>query len=922
MEIGTVKEITIEQEMRSSYIDYAMSVIVARALPDVRDGLKPVHRRILYAMNELSLRHTSPYKKSARIVGEVLGKYHPHGDSAVYDAMVRMAQDFSMRYCLVDGQGNFGSVDGDAAAAMRYTEARLAAIADEMLIDIEKDTVDFIPNFDGSLQEPSVLPAKLPNLLLNGASGIAVGMATNIPPHNLNEVCDGITYLIDHPDATIEELCEIITGPDFPTGGVILGKEGIVNAYTTGHGKIVIRAKAHIEEARGGRFDIIITELPYQVNKASLIEKMAALVKEDKINAIADLRDESDRAGMRIVIELKKDAQPKKILNQLFKYTALQTSFGVNMLALVDGTQPRVLTLKRVLQHYIEYRREVITRRSRYDLGKAKDRAHILEGLKIALDYLDEVIATIRSSQNAETARTNLMRKFKLSEVQAQAILDMQLRRLSALERKKIEEEYAATIKLIAYLEDLLTNPHKMLYLIKKDLEELKEKYGDVRRTRIAEGETGDIADDDLIPDLDVLITLTGRGYIKRLPSDTYRSQRRGGKGITGIVTRESDDVSHLAFCNTRDDLLFFTNRGRVFQLKAHVVPDAGRTAKGLPIINLISIDPKETVTGLLNVPSFADGKYLVIATKGGKIKRTELKEYSAVRSSGLIALNLEPDDELTGVNMTSGKHDLILVTKMGQAIRFSEKDVRPMGRAAVGVNAIKLKPRDEVVAMDVVDPDADLLLVSTAGRGKRTSLSEFPVQSRAGQGVRALLLGKGAGTVAAARVVKETDDLMLISANGIALRTLAQGISRQGRASMGVAVMGIKADDRVASITCITGSGASEDPDGSEGKPGPRGQDPATKGDGSPKRQTQAPSKMGTTASNAAKQAKPATRLPEIKGAASKEPAIKKPTMAPAKTAKAQTKAEPPPKRGTAPAPQAKETRGSKAAPKGKTKN
>jgi DNA gyrase subunit A len=810
MEIGIVKPVGIDSEMRTSYLDYAMSVIVSRALPDVRDGLKPVHRRILYAMNELSLHHSSSYKKSARIVGEVLGKYHPHGDTAVYDAMVRMAQDFSMRYPLVDGQGNFGSVDGDSPAAMRYTEARMAAITEELLADIDKNTVDFVPNFDASLQEPSVMPARLPNLLLNGSSGIAVGMATNIPPHNLNEVCDGIVHLIDNPEATPDELSEIITGPDFPTGGIILGREGIKSAYGTGKGLVTIRAKAHIEEGKGTRFVIVVSELPYQVNKAALLEKIAQLVKDGRIEGISDLRDESDRTGMRMVIELKRDARPTKVLNQLFKYTQMQTTFGVNMLALVDGVQPRVLTLKRLLQHYVEYRREIIARRSQFDLDKARARAHILEGLKIALDNLDEVIRTIRQSQTVESAKNNLVRNFKLSEIQAQAILDMQLRRLAALERKKIEDEYRELIKLIAYLEDLLANPHKILFLIKEDLAELKKKYGDERRTHITD-EVGEFSENDLIPDVEVLVSITNRGYIKRLPRDTYRTQRRGGRGITGMVTRETDAVEHLLACNTHDNILFFTDKGRVFQLKAHQVPDASRTAKGLPLINLISIDPGELITKVIGIDDFSKADYLVMATKQGRIKRTSLEDYSSVRSSGIIAMLLDDGDQVAAVRMTSGGEDILLVTKHGQAIRFSEDEARPMGRVTTGVVGIRLKKGDSVISMDLATPGSDLLIVTSEGFGKRTPVKDYPVQGRAGQGVIGISLFKETGVVAAARVVRETDDLMLISEQGLVIRLVAANISEYGRATRGVKVMNMREGDKVASIACIDGQCDSE---------------------------------------------------------------------------------------------------------------
>ncbi len=809
MEIGTVRRIDIDEEMKGSYLDYAMSVIVARALPDASDGLKPVHRRILYAMYDMGLRHDRPYKKSARIVGEVLGKYHPHGDAAVYDAMVRMAQDFSMRYRLVDGQGNFGSVDGDSAAAMRYTEARLDAIAAGMLADIDRDTVDFVDNFDGTLQEPSVLPATLPNLLLNGASGIAVGMATNIPPHNLSEVCDGLIYLIDNYDSiddiAPDDLLRLIKGPDFPTGGVILGEEGVRNAYATGKGLVVIRAKAHIEEMRGNRQRIVVSQLPYQVNKSRLIERIAELVRAKRIESISDLRDESDRHGMSIVIELKRGAQPRTVLNQLFKHTQMQTTFGVNMLALVDG-EPRVLTLKRMMAHYIEHRREIITRRTQHDLAKAKERAHILEGLRIALEHLDEVIATIRRSRTVDSARTNLRRKFKLTEAQANAILEMQLRRLAALERKRIEDEYTETIKQIAYYEDLLAKPRKILHLIKEDLKALQADFGDARRTIISPDAGGDLSEEDLVPEEDVLISLTQRGYIKRVLATTYSRQRRGGRGITGAGTREEDVVQHLLLANTLDSLLFFTDQGKVYHERAYQVPDVGRRAKGLPLINLIALERRESVTAVIAVPSFKHKGYLVMATKNGRIKRTSLDDFASVRPSGLIAINLEVGDELGWVKLTNGKQEVVLVTRGGQAIRFPEGDVRPMGRAAAGVMAIKLEGEDQVAAMDVARPGADLLVVTEKGLGKRTPLKDYPLQSRYGKGVLTIDVKRldEVGCIVDARVVDPKDEVTLISAKGMVLRTPVENISQMGRPTRGVKVMNLKAGDSVASIAVI----------------------------------------------------------------------------------------------------------------------
>ena len=806
MEIGTVRQIGIETEMKGSYLDYAMSVITARALPDVRDGLKPVQRRILYAMGEMGFRHNTPYKKSARIVGEVLGKLHPHGDAAVYDAMVRMAQDFSMRYPLVDGQGNFGSIDGDSAAAMRYTEARLAAIAEEMLADIDKDTVDFVDNFDGTLQEPAVLPARIPNLLLSGASGIAVGMATNIPPHNLSEVCDAIVYLIGNFDrldeVSVDDLMGFIKGPDFPTGGIILGSEGIKSAYAKGKGLVTIRAKAHIEEGRRGRQRIIVTQLPYQVNKASLIERIAELVRNGRIDSIADLRDESDRRGMSIVIELKRGAQPRKALNQLLKYTPMQSTFGINNLALVDG-EPRLLSLKRALQHYIDHRQEVITRRTRFELERARNRAHILEGLKIALDHLDEVIATIRRSRQADTARRNLQRRFKLTEAQAQAILEIQLRRLAALERKKVEDEYAETIKSIAYLEDLLANPRKILYLIKEDVLELKAKYGDSRRTRIIAEEVAEFREEDLIPEEEVLVTITQRGYIKRVAVSVYRPQRRGGRGVMGMATREEDAVQHLFVANTLDSILLFTDKGRVFQQKVHQVPDVGRQARGLPLINLIDLGRGESVTAAIAVPSFEPSGYLTMATKKGRIKRTALDEFSSIRPSGLVAINLGKGDELGWVRLTRGDQEVILVTEQGQALRFEEGEVRPMGRAAAGVMAIKLAKGDALAGMDIVREGDDLLVVTERGFAKRTPLEQYPTKGRHGKGVRTFASGKmeQTGQIVAARVVNKEDEVAFISADGMVVRTLVKDIPQRGRATQGSRLMRLKKDDRIVSI-------------------------------------------------------------------------------------------------------------------------
>lgn len=808
---GIVKPVNIEDQMRTSYIDYAMTVIVSRALPDVRDGLKPVHRRILYAMNDMNLRPNGPHRKSARIVGEVLGKYHPHGDSSVYDAMVRMAQDFSMRYPLVDGQGNFGSVDADPPAAMRYTEARLARIAEEMLADIDKDTVDFMSNFDDSLQEPRVLPSKLPNLLLNGSSGIAVGMATNIPPHNLGEVCDAISHLIDNPRANIEDLTEFVKGPDFPTAGIIQGREGIMNAYATGHGKLVVRAKAHITNpSANGRRQIVVSELPYQTNKAALVETIADLVRNKKIEGISDLRDESDRQGMRIVIELKKEIEPQKTLNKLYKYTSMQSSFFVNMLALVDG-QPKVISLKEALQNFIDFRQQVITRRSKYDLKQARARAHILEGLRIALDNIDAVIKTIRESETAEVARKNLMSRFELSQIQAQAILDMQLRRLANLERQKILDEYAEVLKTISYLEDLLANPRRILSLIKEEVTELKSKYGDERRTDILEQGVLEFTEEDLIPHEKVVVTLSSRGFIKRIPSRNYTPQHRGGKGIIGQVTREEDVVMLLVVADTHDDLFFFTDRGKVFYLKCHEIPaGSSRTSKGLAVINLLSIIEGERVTSMAATTGLMPDAYMVMATKLGEIKKTSLDKFSAVRSSGLIAMDLEPKDELVSVCIAKDDDDVILVTSKGQSICFVVSSLRAASRTSGGVRAVRLAKGDSVVSIDRVDPEDYLLVVTENGHGKLTSLNEYPRQNRGGGGVRTFKIVEKSGDVVAARVVKYTDQVMLISAEGMVTRTPVKekdprkGISTQGRSTQGVRLMTLDEGDKLVALTAF----------------------------------------------------------------------------------------------------------------------
>ncbi len=826
MEIGIVQSVDIEEQMRSAYLDYAMSTIVARALPDARDGLKPVHRRILFAMHDMGIRATGSYKKSARIVGEVLGKYHPHGDTAVYDAMARMAQDFSLRYPMVDGQGNFGSIDGDSPAAMRYTEARMGRMAEEMLTDIEKNTIDFGENFDGSLQEPLVLPARLPNLLLNGSQGIAVGMATNIPPHNIRELVDALVHIIENydnmDDVSVEDLLELIPGPDFPTGGLVVGNEGIRQAYSTGRGRIILRGMAHIEEANRGRFRIVITEIPYQLNKTTLIERIAELARSGRIDAISDLRDESDRRGMSIIVELKRGTQPKKVLNQLYKYTPLQSTFGAQLLALVDG-EPRVLSLKRSLHIYIEHRLDVITRRTQFELEKAKARAHILEGLLIALANLDAVIQTIRQSPDADVAKERLMTGFNLSDAQAQAILDMQLRRLAALERQKIESEHRELLDLIDYLEDLLAHPKKILGMIKEDLVEIASKYGDERRTRIAPEASGDLSEEDLVVDESVLISITERGYIKRVSAKAFRAQRRGGRGVKGHTTRDEDEILMMLPARTLDTILFFSDKGKVYSEKTYQIPDSGRTARGIPIVNILTIGQNETITAAVPVPDFDAAEYCTMVTRKGKIKRVVLSEFASVRPSGLIAMGLSDDDELGWVRPTSGGGEVVIVTERGQALRFLEDEVRPMGRPATGVQGIKLRKKDHVVGMEVVEPGGDSLVVTVKGYGKRTPLDEYPQKGRATMGV--LTLDKNAipqvGKIAAARVVQAEEDLItLISANGIVMRTKAETIAKLGRATRGVRVMDLQDKDTVAALARISAAdlrrvGASEEDDG-----------------------------------------------------------------------------------------------------------
>jgi DNA gyrase subunit A len=807
---GLVRGVSIEQEMRASYLDYAMSVIVARALPDAADGLKPVHRRILYAMYDMGLMPSTPYKKSARIVGEVLGKYHPHGDSAVYDAMARMAQDFSLRYPLVDGQGNFGSVDGDSPAAMRYTEARLSRIAEAMLQDIDMDTVDWTTNFDDSLREPEVLPAMLPNLLVNGTSGIAVGMATNIPPHNLTEIANAIVHLVDNWESRdeigLEELMTFVKGPDFPTGGIILGSEGIRQAFATGRGRVLVRARTTIEESRNGRFAIIVTEIPYQVNKSTLIERMAELVREDKLDQISDIRDESDRTGMRIVIELKRGAAPKKVRNRLFKHTQLQTTFGVNTLALVDG-EPVTLNLRRALLVYIEHRVVVLTRRTEFELGKARERAHILEGLRIALEFLDEVIQTIRQSNSAEAARTALMERFGLSQVQAQAILDLQLRRLAALERQKIEDEYQEILARIAYFIDLLEHPEKVRGLVKEDILKLKEKFGDERRTQIVHDASGEFNEEDLIAQDNVLISYSAGAYIKRMAADTFRAQGRGGRGIKGMTTRNEDEVINLLFARTLDHILFFTNKGRVYSSRVYELPEGSRTARGAHIANVLSLQADETVTAMLVVPDFEQANYITLLTRHGRIKRVAASEFANIRSTGVIAMNLDEGDSLDFAKLTHGDQDFLVVTKHGKALRFGEETVRAMGRTAAGVMAIRLLDGDEVVSLVIVDSGADLLVVHTGGWGKRVALDEYQVKGRYNQGVLTTDVSRLAeiGDIVSARVVRPHDQITVITSNGIVLRTNVEGISQMGRGTRGVRIVNLMEGDSVAAVAVLT---------------------------------------------------------------------------------------------------------------------
>jgi DNA gyrase subunit A len=812
--LGKVEPRSIVEEMNTSYLDYAMSVIVGRALPDVRDGLKPVHRRILYSMWQTGLRSSAKFKKCATVVGDVLGKYHPHGDSAVYDSLVRMAQDFSLRDPLVKGQGNFGSLDGDAAAAYRYTEAKLSGISEELLLDIEKETVDFIPNFDGTHKEPRVLPAKLPNLLVNGTVGIAVGMASNIPPHNLGEVCDAAQHLIEHPDATVDDLAAFVKGPDFPTGAIVYGAKDLKQAYATGKGGVVVRAKTEIVEDKKGNFTIVVHEIPYQVNKASLLERIAANVRDKKVEGIRDLRDESNKDGVRVVIELKKDAYPKKVLNRLYQTTQLQESFHYNMLALVDGIQPRVLNLKMMLEEYLKHRREVVRRRTEYDLARAQDRAHILEGLRIALESIDKIIATIKTSKDQDEARTNLMGQFRLSERQAVAILEMRLQQLANLERLKIEQEYDEKMRLIRELESILKSEKKMLGVIAGEIRDLRERYATPRRTQVVAGGVKEFSMEDVIPDVPTIVMMTRDGYIKRMPPETFKTQHRGGKGVAGITTKEEDVIDQVFTTSTHKDLLFFTSRGRAFKLKAYDVPESSRTAKGQALVNFLSLAPGETVTATLSMEDMDAYKHLLMVTAKGTIKKTELAEFDNVRSNGLIAIGLKDNDSLLWVRPTTGKDDIVLVSEAGQAIRFDEKDVRPMGRTAAGVRGMKLKGSDSVVGMDVIESGAakksgmlHLLVVMMNGYGKRSDLTEYHVQGRGGSGIKTANITKKTGQVVAAFLVSAKDerDLLVVSEAGQVVRTTLGSISVLGRATQGVRIMRFKKEnDTVATSTIV----------------------------------------------------------------------------------------------------------------------
>ena len=798
--IGTLLPLDVEDELKKSFISYAMAVIVTRALPDVRDGLKPVHRRILYSMSELGNTPDKPHRKCARIVGDVLGKYHPHGDSSVYDALVRLAQDFNMRCMLVDGQGNFGSVDGDGAAAMRYTEARMSKISMEMVRDLEKETVDFYPNFDETLMQPAVLPSRFPNLLVNGSSGIAVGMATNIPPHNLGEVIDAVVYMIDHPDATVDDLMQFVKGPDFPTGAVILGKRGIYDAYHEGRGRIIVRAKSEIEEMGGNRQRIVVTEIPYMVNKARLIEKIADMVHDKTVEGISDIRDESDRSGMRIVIELKRDVNANIVLNYLYKHTQMQDTFGAIMLALVDG-EPKILSLRQIIHHYIEHQEDVIRRRTQYDLNKAEARSHILEGLMIALDNIDEVVHLIRSSKTPPEAKASLIERFGLSDRQAQAILDMRLQRLTGLERDKIEAEYADLQKQIEWFKAVLADEKLLLGVIRDEISEIRNKYADPRRTEISALD-GEIDMLDLIEEEDMVVTMTHYGYVKRLPKTTYRAQRRGGKGVMATATREEDFVEQMYVTSTHDPIMFFTNMGRVYQLNCYEIPEAGRTARGTAIVNLLQLSPGEKVTTMLPVPAEkVAGHYLVMATRKGTIKRTELSEFTNLRKSGLIAIVLREDDELIGVRLTTGGGDILVGTRQGMAIRFAEEDMRPIGRSSMGVKSIDLDDGDDVIDVALVEEGAQVLSITENGYGKRTDIDEYRLQGRGGKGVKAMNLTEKTGPLAAQLLVHDQEDLLIITTDGTVIRTPVSAISVQGRATQGVRLMRVDEDTKVICV-------------------------------------------------------------------------------------------------------------------------
>ena len=800
---GKVKNVEIESEMQESYISYAMSVIIGRALPDVRDGLKPVHRRILYAMQDMGMRHNTPYKKCARIVGEVLGKYHPHGDTAVYDSMVRMAQDFSHRYPLIDGHGNFGSVDGDSPAAMRYTEARLSRIAEELLVDIDKDTVEFVDNFDNSLKEPSILPSKFPNLLVNGSSGIAVGMATNIPPHNLGEVIDGVIYYIDHPEAKVKDLMRKIKGPDFPTGGIVMGMDGIIEAYRTGRGRIIVRGRAHIEQTKKGKDQIIISELPFQVNKSRLIEKIAELVRSKKIEGVSDLRDESDKSGMRIVVEIKRDADPNVVANSLYKNTQLEDTFGIIMLSLVDGV-PKTLNLLRLIEEYTRHRFTVVVKRTKYELKKAEERAHILEGLLIALDNLDKVIKTIKSSKDVPTAKKRLIAEFKLTSVQAQAILDLKLQRLTGLERNKIKLEHEELIEKIKYLKKLLGSDHLIYGVIKDELKEIKKRYSDDRRTEITT-KTSDIEIEDLIAEEENVIAITHSGYIKRVPVTTFRKQGRGGRGVTGANLKEKDFIEHLFISSTHHYIMFFSNLGKVYRLKVHELPTGSRTSKGKAIVNILPFKHGERVAAIIATKDYREDEYLVMATKKGMVKKTSMIAYNTSRKDGIIAMSIKKGDELIGVEKTNGSNEIILVSRNGQAIRFDESDCRPIGRTSQGVKGMRLSKNDEVLSMMVVrEIDGDLFVLTENGFGKRTLVSAYNKQKRGGLGVRTIKITEKRGKIAGAGILKDEHDVMIISTGGVLIRIPAKSISRTGRSTQGVKVMNLEKGTRVASYGIV----------------------------------------------------------------------------------------------------------------------